>query len=133
MGAVTSSGGKSLKAKYREVLIGFEKYSFSEEQIRVNEGYFESALRDLEACQECDGSICRTTVNHRCARPYLHHEDIRRCGDECFGNERAYIALYRAGCATYKAPVFAVHLCPGAAERKRQILEAITAKPWRDK
>jgi len=124
----------TLKTIYREVLIGFERYSFTEEQVRLNEGDFESALNDLQACKECDGEICRTTVNYRCKRPHRHYENRHRCGDECYpGTDRAYIALYHAGCAVNNAPVFAVHRCPGVTERKKMILDAITARPWWDK
>lgn len=116
MGAVTSSGGKSLKAKYREVLIGFERYNFTEEQIYEADRDFELAAADLEACKACDGESCKTMVNHHCDNP----------------GHRAYYALWHKGCRTYGRPTFAVHMCPGPLERKEELLRKKTRNWWGD-
>ena len=44
---------ETLKQRYKDVLCEFERFSFSEEQIRINQGLFEIALNDLHACQKC--------------------------------------------------------------------------------
>ncbi len=133
MGAVTSSGGKSLKAKYREVLIGFERYSFTEEQIYEADRDFELAAADLEACQECDGELCKTIVNHRCSNPYWHQLRGNHCTDDCYPlQNRAYYALEHKGCTMYGRPTFAVHMCPGPLERKEELLGKKTRNWWGD-
>lgn len=129
MGAVTE--GESLKVKYREVLIGYERYSFTEEQIYEERYEFDLALKDLKACEECDGELCRTITNHRCSNPYYHQ--FKPCTDECYPlnlNFRGYYALWHKGCRQEGRPVFAVHLCPGPAERKEQLLRKRTRDWW---
>lgn len=132
MGAVTE--GESLKVKYREALIGFEQYSFTEEQIYEERYEFDLVLKDLKACKECDGELCRTITNHRCSNPYYHQ--FKPCTDECYPLKfRGYYALWHKGCRQEGRPVFALFPCPGPAERKELLLERVTSKrsPWWDK
>ena len=121
---------ESLKQKYRDVLVGFEKFSFTEGQILNSLGEFDAALKDLQACKECDGGeICRTTINYKCAHPYWHTEGQGKCRDECYpGKQRMYYALYKLACEKYQMPMFAFFYCPGVAQRKEQILNAMVAK-----
>jgi len=119
----------SLKNKYWDVLVGFEKYSFSDEQINLNQSCFETALSDLKACEACDGSLCKTSINHRCSNPYCHVTKGNPCTDECYPQElRGYYALWHKGCRDYKRAVFAVFACPGVECRKEQLLERLVAK-----
>ena len=121
----------SLKTRYREILIGFERYSFTEEQIYETRHDFELALHDLAACKACDGEICKTMNNHRCSNSYWHHQKGRPCTDACYPlRNRAYYALDHRGCNTYERPTFAVHLCPGPLERKEQMLGKKTRAWW---
>lgn len=126
----------SLKTKFYKVLLGFERYSFTDEQIRAAIYDFEQALRDLKACQECEGDICKTSVTHQCSNPYWHSLEGNSCTDECYHKTfRAYCALNHKGCRLYGQPTFAILRCPGVEERKEQILESMTSKyePWWDK
>lgn len=128
---------ESLKNKYREVLIGFERYSFTEAQIYEARHEFEAALADFRACHGCEGDICRTSVNYRCSDPYWHQQCGNPCTEECWPQHfRGYYGLWHRGCRIQERPVFAVHKCPGSAERKEQILERLTSKhegDWWDK
>lgn len=124
---------ESLKLKYRELLIGFERYSFTEQQIYEARHEFEQALQDLRACQDCDGELCRTMNNHKCSNPYWHQQQGKPCTDACYPlRNRAYYALHHRGCAMYGRPSFAVHMCPGAVERKEELLGKSTRDWWDD-
>lgn len=130
---MTTETRESLKLKYHEVLIGFERYSFTEQQIYEARHEFELALQDLRACQNCTGELCRTMNNHRCSNPYQHHQHGRPCTDACYPlRNRAYYALEHRGCTMYERPTFAVHLCPGALERKEELLGKRTRDWWDD-
>ncbi len=121
----------SLKNKYREVLTGFERYSFTEQQIFEARHDFNLAAQDLQACQECNGELCRTIINHQCANPYRHAAKDRPCTDDCYPlRNRAYYALDHRGCNMYERPTFAVYLCPGPLERKEQMLGKKTRAWW---
>lgn len=116
-----------LKFKYRQVLIGFEKYSFSEQVIRQFEPDFELALHDYEACQDCEDALCKTSLNYKCSDWYKHLKaKTEKCNDKCYPQVfRGYYALHHKGCSMYNRPTFAVFRCPGPAERKQQILRAL--------
>ncbi len=130
---MTTETRESLKLKYHEVLIGFERYSFTEQQIYEARHKFELALGDLRACQNCDGELCRTMNNHKCSNPYRHHQRGRPCTDACYPlRNKAYYALEHRGCTMYERPTFAVHLCPGALERKEELLGKRTRDWWDD-
>lgn len=121
---------ETLKQKYREVLTGFEQFSFTEEQILNSQGEFDMALKDLQACKECrGGEVCRTVLNHKCANPYWHtQEHGGKCGDACYpGKNRLFYALHKRACENHGTPMFAFFHCPGAAKRKEKILDALTA------
>jgi len=118
------------KLKYREVLIGFEHYSFSEDDIRLDQALFDAALHDVLACARCDGMNCRTYGNvrwRRNARPY--EPDV-----EYIDGPRMYVALSsrsiefyatKNGKGTTYRPHFAMYHCPGVAERKRWLKERV--------
>lgn len=123
----------SLKNRYREVLMGFERYSFTEAQIYEARHEFELALKDLKACKVCEGELCKTMNNHRCSNSYWHHQKGRPCTDACYPlRNQAYYALDHRGCNTYERPTFAVHLCPGTLERKEELLGKKTRSWWDD-
>ena len=135
---MVTATGDGLKVKYRKILIGFERYSFTEKQIYEARHEFEMALADFEACHKCDGSLCRTGLNYRCSNPYWHQACKHPCTDECYPSPqfRGYYGLWHKGCRSENRPIFAVHECPGSAERKEQILERMTSKhegPWWDR
>ena len=118
----------TLKQEFWEVLIGFEKYSWDEKVIREHAGDFESALFDLAACKECDGVICRTSLNHRCSDMFQHVKLGKPCTDACFPQHiRAYSALSKTGCNLYGMPHFAVFRCNKHVERQDKIAEAMTS------
>lgn len=130
-GAVTET--ESLKSKYFELLIGFERYSFTDAQIYEARYEFEQALDDLEACKRCDGETCRTSLNYKCCNPYWHQQRGNACTAECYPlTFRGYYGLWQKGCRTQEKPVFTVHKCPGPAERKEQLLEIKTREWWDD-
>lgn len=132
MGAGTATE-ESLKSRYREVLIGFERYSFTEKQVFEARHEFELALHDLAACQNCTGELCKTMNNHRCSNTYWHQQRGQPCTDACYPlRNRAYYALNHRGCTTYERPTFAVHLCPGPVERKEQLLGKKSRDWWDD-
>ena len=129
----TTTETDSLKIKYREVLVGYEKYSFTEEQLREAEFDFELALPDLKACQACNGDLCRTIINRNCNNPYWHAVNARPCTDECYPlTMRAYYGLHHEGCGTYERPSFAVNKCPGVEKRKEQLVGQMRAR-WYDR
>mgnify|MGYP001144593736 CR=1 FL=1 len=106
-----------LKQMYRQVLIGFEEFSFDEKQILSCEGEFSFALHDLKACLSCDGK-CRTSINFKCANPREHCETGIHTG-ECYpGNSQMYYALYYRACKDYKLPIFAFFYCEGPEWRR---------------
>lgn len=103
-----------LKVLYQEVLTGFEDFNFTEEQLKPVELYLQTALNDLRACQECDGETCKTSINYKIDSPF-----------------KGYWALNREFCEASKEPSFAVHRCPGAKQRKAEILELLQpARKW---
>lgn len=118
-----------LKFKYRQVLIGFEKYSFSEQVIRQFEPDFELALHDYEACQDCEDALCKTSLNYKCSDWYKHLKaKTEKCNDKCYPQVfRGYYALHHKGCSMYNRPAFAVFPCPGVVERKEQIIQALVS------
>jgi len=99
------------KEKYREILIGFEKFSFTEEQLKNGEGMLDHVLADRRACEKCDGENCLTSVND----PYSQVQ------------WRGYQGLCVKSAHIYGRPVEIVYPCPGPDVRKRQILDAMTA------
>lgn len=126
----------SIKKEFQEVLIGFEKYSFTEEQLAVVRNQLEMVAHDLAACKHCNGT-CMTTINHRCVNSYYHNEKkTAKCDKECYSNEYAgYYGLHHAGCRIYQFPTFAVYRCPGASDRKKAIMDNMTSKrqDWQDR
>lgn len=118
----------SLKHKYRNVLIGFEKYSFSDKAIDVFEPDFEMALHDYNACQNCDGKACRTWLNHQCSDWYRHLKTREgKCNETCYIQTfRGYYALWHKGIRDGR-PAFTVLACPGVVERREQIVAALTS------
>ena len=117
----------SLKFKYRSVLVGFEKYSFSEQDIRLREPDFEQVLHDYNACENCEGTLCKTSLNYKCSDWYKHLKaKTEKCNDKCYPQVfRGYYALSHKGCSLYQKPSFAVYPCPGVVERKEQIIQAM--------
>ncbi len=118
----------TLKHKYRHILIGFEKYSFSEQTINAFDPEFEMVLNDRDACQNCDGKVCRSWLNQDCSDWYRHLKTRQeKCNNNCYPQaSRKYYALWHKGSTTNK-PSFAVFRCPGTAERKEQIVAAMTS------
>lgn len=128
-----STGAEILKIKYREVLAGFEKHSFTADQVEQNEPDFALSLADSNACQTCAGDLCKTMINHRCNKPHWHNMQGRPCTDECYPlSMRGYYGLHYEGCRDYEKPSFAVHKCPGAEVRKKKLVEQMRAR-WCDK
>ena len=122
---------ENLKTKFYDVLVGFEQFSFTEEQlddVGVTSG-LEMAQADMKACKECDGDGCMTMINYSCINPYWHIEQKQaKCGAACYSDGfRGYYALHKAGCKQYGRPSFAVYKCPGPEERKTKILQ--TSRP----
>ncbi len=116
----------TLKHDFWELLLGFESYSWDEETIKLNYGDFSNALFDLKACKECDGTICRTSLNHRCSDMFSHIKLKQPCTDACFPQHiRGYTALSKKGCAQYKKPSFVVVRCYKHVERQDKIAEAM--------
>ena len=112
----------SPRVKFREVLTGFEQYSFTSRQLAEYQFDLEHCASDLAACKSCDGNLCRTIQNKNCCDPEWHIQPNRRCGDDCYPQKnRAYYALYHHGCRMYGGPSFAVHMCPGVIERKNRL------------
>ena len=103
---------QSHKERFNEVLIGFESFSFTEQQIKECLPDFETVLRDYKCCLYCkvgrDKAQCMTSV-----------------GD---GSYRGYFGLSKKGCSMYGQPSFAVHKCPGPVERREQIAKVKTAR-----
>ena len=120
-----------IKNKYWIALAGFEKYAFTDEQIRLAEGSLGSAIEDIAACENCDGETCMTSINHRCRNRYLHFiTRTGKCDENCYPEQfRGYYGLHHAGCRLYSGPSFAVHRCPGPEERKQQIITSRTPAP----
>ena len=116
----------SFKHKYRNVLIGFEKYSFSEQVVSALEPDFEMALHDYNACQNCDGKACRSHLNHSCSDWYRHQKTREeKCNEPCYPQTfRGYYALWHKGSRDGR-PVFAAFACPGLVERREQIVAAL--------
>ncbi len=124
-----------LKIEHREVLIGFEKFSFTEDQLKDTESDFQMAQHDLRICQECDGESCMTSINYKCINPFWHQvQKQAKCGPACYeSNFQGYYALHKTGCALYDRPAFAIYRCPGAEARKQEILEAMQPDHWWNK
>ena len=124
-----------LKIKYHDVLVGFEQFSFTEEQLAETGTLsgLEMAQSDLEVCRACDGESCRTGISYSCINPYWHKElKQEKCGPECYKDSfRGYYALNKAACKQYGRPVFAVNKCPGVEVRKEEILESLQPKEKR--
>ena len=119
---------EELREKYRDLLVGFEKFSFTEEQILAAIGEFDLALSDLRTCEACDGDICKTVNNHRCKHLYWHTLGPGKCDEKCYPQRgQMFYALYKSACASYKMPIFAMFECPGVAERKEELLNRFRA------
>ena len=122
-----------MKMKYHRALVGFEKYSWTEEQLALVEPDLQIVLKDIEACTNCDGDLCRADINHHCINNYWHKECGHPCGPECYSpdhNDRRYYALWHPACDKDNIG-FAFFPCPGPAERKEKLLESITAKNYK--
>ena len=116
----------TLKDKFWSVLVGFEKYNFTEEQIAAYACDFETATFDYNACTVCNGELCRTTINRNCIDPLSHYAKGGKCSDKCFSPENnihQYYALSHSGCLAYGRPAFAIHGCPGPEAKKGKMLE----------
>ena len=98
----------TLKSQYREILIGFEEFSFSEQQISEYLSDFRAAEHDYKRCLHCRVG---TSAAMHCST---------FVGD---ARAKGYYALDRKGCSMYKRPSFAVHKCPGPVERREQIAQ----------
>lgn len=96
------------KRKYREILCGYERYSFSEEVLKRNEGMLDCILLDRQACERCDGEHCLTTINSPYAKQWKGYRD-----------------LCHKSIKLYDRPAERVYPCPGPDQRKRDILEQI--------
>lgn len=126
------TANQSLKQKFSDILARFERYSFSEEQLRDREPDLEMAAYDLAACRACTGGMCKTSLNRDCSNPYRHKVQGEPCGDECYKlNVCGWYALDHRACIMYERPSFAVYKCPGHIERKAQ-LSSVRQSRWYD-
>lgn len=108
---------QTLKETFRNVLIGFERFSFTEEQIKQFADDFEWALEDYYSCKACKVGLdpeakCRS-----------HTGRVKK-------GTPGYYSLYLLGCELYKRPSFAMTLCGDpelALKRKRKIAESLMA------
>lgn len=127
---MTTSSVNDPKILYRKVLAGFEKYSFTEKQLKQVESELEIAHLDLEACENCDGEYCMTSINHKCRNSYMHQvKKTGICDVDCYPQQfRGYYGLQHKGCRMYDRPSFAVYQCPGIEERKTMIINGMTSK-----
>lgn len=106
---------QTLKETFRNVLIGFERFSFTEEQIRQYADDFEWALEDYYSCKACKVGLdpeakCRS-----------HTGRVKK-------GTPGYYSLYWIGCELYKRPSFAMTICGDpelALKRKRKIAESM--------
>jgi len=89
-----------LRHRYRYQLDEFEN-SFTEEQLTLSLGPLENCRRDMESCQKCNGSSCRTIVSRK--------------------DGHYYYALQPEATASYGYLIFAIYKCPGVLVRKEEI------------
>jgi hypothetical protein len=125
---------ESLKNKYRDILVGYEKYSYDEKTLLRYQGDLDNVLVDQLACMRCDGIICKSSLNHHCKNPYQHlYKKDRLCGDECYSNTyKGYYGLHKAACRNSEHPGFAVFECPGPKERKKGLVEQLQTAKYDD-
>lgn len=112
----------SLKNRFREVLVGFEKFSFSEEQVSEAKYDFEMALTDLEACKKCRGGKCKTTANTKTF--------VASGGEvvEYYGDMAYYAALHEGDSKYYNRPSFRLFECGGWDKRLLDIEQSFWSK-----
>lgn len=104
---------QSQKDRFHDLLIGFEEFNFSEQQIKAAIHDLEQAERDYMSCLYCkvgrvEKERCRTSVGSF--------------------NYKGYFAMSSNGCNLYRQPSFAVHDCPGPVERRELIARAKAAR-----
>ncbi len=105
-----------IKKRYREVLVGFEKFSFSDEQLMASKHDLDLALQDLEICKQCKGGNCRTTANTKNYIPPGSNKEFTY-----YGGSPYYFALHEYDCRFYQQPCFRLFECPGWDQRKVDI------------
>ena len=115
---------ETLKQRYQKVLVGFERFSFSEEQLRLYMADFEIALADLAACMECK------SVQSRLVKSKEDDEHPVTVRDDCQGatGHGLYLALHAGDCAKYKKPMFRAFPCGGPLARLNAIRTAMTRR-----
>ncbi len=112
------------KNTYRQVLTGFERYSFTEDELAHVKHDLAWALEDLVSCANCEGKICKTVINKR---------EFKKYGSDVIyisykEKSRYYYALHHGDCDDCKKPKFRVFKCPGPLNRKVQIKDSMTSK-----
>lgn len=107
-----------LTEKYKYLLAGFEGFGFTDEQIQIAVFSLETARQDMESCMDCDGGLCKTSVNRRelfDRRTGEFRVDYKQDGG------KFYLAPSPEGCALYKSLSFMLYECPGVLKRKEEI------------
>jgi hypothetical protein len=111
---------ENLRARYREVLAGFESFSYDDLTLRGTME-FELALADIYACRDCK-SVQTQVVRH--GEGDEHPVTVR---DDCRGatGHGLYTGLHHGDCARYKKPMFRAFPCGGPLARLEKIRDAM--------
>lgn len=97
---------EDLKERFGLVLRGYEKFNL-QEFLQSHKYLFEAVLQDMLKCIQCDGN-CHSGIHTNGGIPIYQ------------GLDYEYIRVYHQ-------PAVKAIVCPGAAERKRQIKEQLTS------
>ncbi len=111
------------KHTYRKILVGYEKYNWSDEVLNRHRYDLAMAQHDLDACIACIDT-CRTKINHRCKNIFIHAKRAK-CDDDCYPeNFRGYWGLCAPACKD-EYPGFGMTPCPGVYMRKEEIVNLL--------
>ena len=108
-----------LTEKYKYLLAGFEGFGFTDEQMRIAAFSLETARQDMESCMDCDGGLCKTSVNRR--ELFDRRTGEFRVDYKKQDGGKFYLAPSPEGCALYKSLSFMLYECPGVLKRKEEI------------
>lgn len=109
------------RARYRDIVVGFEFLNLTEADFEALRLEFETALGHLQACRNCRASHIEKLPEKE-ATEYVRYE-VKDCRLNPPG---FWYGLSEAGCRATGRPVFSYHNCDGPAAR----MEALTER-WR--
>lgn len=96
---------EDLNERFSIILRGYEKFNL-QEFLQSHKYYFETVLQDMIKCIQCDGN-CHSSIHTEGSIPIYQGLDYN------------YIKIYHL-------PAIIAIVCPGVAERKKQIKEQLT-------